>query len=61
MINIREIVLDIDVKVLMTLSSIANADASYIKGPEPLRKTVAQIQIDSREREFRKDIQAMIE
>ena len=35
-IDITEIVVDLDVKVLMTLSTVANADEDYIRGPRPI-------------------------
>ena len=37
-VDIDEIKVDIDVKVLLTLSTIANADPSYIEGPKPIRE-----------------------
>ena len=35
-ITMTELVLDVDIKTLMTLSMIANVDEKDIKGPKPI-------------------------
>lgn len=32
----HELVIDVDVRLLMILSTLANTDERYIKGPEPI-------------------------
>jgi len=36
-IEIEELVIDIDVKILLILSKVAITDEAYIKGPKPLK------------------------
>jgi hypothetical protein len=43
-INIDEIVMDMDIKVLMTLSTLALADEDYIREPQPVMKVEKQQQ-----------------
>lgn len=36
----HELVIDVDVRLLMILSTLANTDEQYIKGPEPIIKKI---------------------